>query len=104
MEIHALLKERNARGRNRAISALELASLLHVSSRKIRRWVEIERRRHFICSTADGYYLPESRADILGFKRQIEKLIEAHARTLRLVRRYEKRLTGRKKGDEGRPL
>lgn len=94
MEIYKLLKELNARGTHRAIPAKELAAMLHTSIREVKRFVEIERRKHFICSkTMDGggYYRPANRGEIAEYERQQENRIAKHAITLRLVRRFKKR-------------
>ena len=94
MEIYKLLKKLNARGTHKAIPARELASMLHTSTREVKRFVEIERRKHFICSkTMDGggYYRPATRWEIAEYERQQENRIAKHAITLRLVRRLKKR-------------
>lgn len=105
MEIYQILKEREARGLYKAVPIKELADLLHTNARQVKRWVEIERRRHFICSTTangGGYYRPKDEAEIRTYIDRQEKLIQAHAKTLRLARRFAKRRRERKQSNEER--
>lgn len=102
MEIYRILKERNARGVHRAIPCKELAVLLHTSTRQIKRWVELERRKHFICSTTrggGGYFRPSNRAEIVEYMQRQEKLIKSHALSIRLARRLGRRNRQAERGD-----
>lgn len=95
MEVYKLLKQLNARGKENAVPAKTLAEMLHTSIRQVKKWVEIERRCHFICSkTTDGggYYRPATIAEIKEYIKQQENRIAKHSITLRFARLFEKRL------------
>lgn len=51
------------KGRRRAISRSELRAVAQVSDRRMRKWIEIDRKNHYpICNDQDGggYYLAET--------------------------------------------
>lgn len=94
MEIYHALKQLKARGKNKAVPAKVLAKMLHTSLRQVKKWVEIERRRHFICSkTTDGggYFRPANSEEIKEYLKQQENRIAKHAVTMRLARQLAKR-------------
>lgn len=72
----------------------DLMRLTGLNPREIKRRVQQERRRHFICSRKDGrggYYRPATFDDINDFIRSQERLIKHHAASLRLARRLKQR-------------
>lgn len=99
MEVYKLLKQLNARGKDKAVPAKVLAKMLHTSIRQVKKWVEIERRCHFICSkTTDGggYYRPANIEEITEYLKQQENRIAKHAITMRLARQLAKRMERQK--------
>lgn len=101
MEIYKTLKQLGARGKNKAVTGRELSKILGISLRQVKKYVEIERRKHFICSQTDnggGYFRPATISELLAFERNQTTLIERHALTLRLVRRFKKRM--KREGNE----
>lgn len=90
------------RGKNAAVTARELAALLHRNEREISR--EIERERSIgipVCASSDsgnpGYFLPATAAELAEYRRSLERRVAAVSRTLHAIEDAHDGVTGQQR-------
>lgn len=87
--IYEILKERGAKGPERAITRGKLMEITGLNLRALRHTIQKERKYHIICGKTTGeggYYRPKNRAEIEAYRDLFEKRIAQFAVSLRLPR------------------
>ena len=68
MNLEKLMRDMIRTGEGNAVPSAALESLTGLNSREVRQHIEAMRRSGaVICSSASGYYYPESRAELLRY-------------------------------------
>ena len=87
-------------GKNAAMTARELAALLHAGSdREIGKEIERERGAGIpICASTDsgcpGYYLPATAAELADYRRSLQRRVAAVSKTLHAIEDAHDGITG----------
>ena len=91
--IYEILKKYHARGEGQAVSTEKLMRLTGFSQRQIRRLVQLEKRKHFICGNlkGGGYFRPLHRSDIEHEIKKAERRIMSAALSVHLARRASRK-------------
>lgn len=80
-------------GKDNAIHTIEIQKRTGSPERKIRKTIEILRRKGMIiCSGANGYYLPETEEELIQYIRTVKKTAKSSLYTLKTARHELKRM------------